>query len=150
MFLDWALASLHHLAAFTLAAILAFEIALMAGVVDARVIDRLSRVDAWYGASAALVLAAGVLRVFLGGKEPEYYGGNFLFWLKMALFAAIAAISALPTLRYVVWRRAIRADPEFAPGAAEIATVRRVLWSEVALFALIPLAAAGMARGFGI
>jgi putative membrane protein len=90
------------------------------------------------------------LRVFLGGKGPEYYGGNFLFWLKMALFAAIAAISALPTLRYVVWRRAIRADPGFAPGAAEIATVRRVLWSEVALFAFIPLAAAGMARGFGI
>ena len=68
MFLDWILASLHHLAIFTLAAILAFELALTASEVDARVISRLARVDAWYGAMAALALAAGVARVFLGAK----------------------------------------------------------------------------------
>ncbi len=150
MFVDWLLASLHHLAMFTLAAILAFELALTAGAVDAVVIDRLAKVDAWYGASAALALAAGVARVFLGAKGAEYYGANALFWLKMALFALVAAISVLPTLRYIVWRRATRIDPEFTPGDAEIAAVRRALWSEVALFAFIPLAAAGLARGYGI
>jgi len=150
MFLDWILASLHHLAIFTLAAILAFELALTASEVDARVISRLARVDAWYGAMAALALAAGVARVFLGAKGSNYYAANSLFWIKMALFAGVAAISVLPTLRYVVWSRASRADSAFKPARGAITTVRRALWSEVALFAFIPLAAAGMARGFGM
>ena len=151
MLLDWVLASLHHLAVFTLAAILAFELALTGGE-RRRPRHRCGwrRVDAWYGASAALALAAGVARVFLGAKGPEYYGANFLFWLKMALFAAVAPISVLPTLRYIVWRRATRLDPDFSPDAAAVAAVRRALWSEVALFAFIPLAAAGIARGYGI
>jgi putative membrane protein len=150
MFLDWTLASLHHLAVFGLAAILAFELALTAGEVDAPVIARLARVDAWYGAMAAVALAAGVVRVFLGARGPDYYEANGLFWIKMALFALVAAISTLPTLRYIVWRRATRADATFRPELAAVAAVRRALWSEAALFAFIPLAAAGMARGYGI
>jgi hypothetical protein len=35
------------------------------------------------------------------------------------------------------------------PLAAEIAGVRRLLWIEVALFALLPVFAAALARGFG-
>ena len=150
MFLDWILASLHHLAILTLAAILAFELALTASEVHAPVIARLARVDAWYGAMAAVVLAAGGARVFLGAKGPEYYAANGLFWLKIALFACVATISVLPTLRYVVWNRAARADSAFKPERRAITIVRRALWSEVALFACIPLAAAGMARGFGM
>jgi len=150
MALDWTLASLHHLAIFSLAAILAFELALTADAVDGRAALRLSRVDAWYGALAALALAAGLARVFLGDKGPQYYGVNALFWIKMALFAAIAGISVLPTLRYVLWRREARLDAEFTAPKAEIARVRAVLWAEVALFALMPIAAAGMARGYGL
>jgi putative membrane protein len=150
MALDWGLASVHHLAIFTLAAILAFELALTTGELDGRTILRLTRVDAWYGAVAAIVLAAGLARVFLGEKGPEYYAANSLFWLKMALFACIAAISVLPTLRYIVWRRAARLDAEFRVGRKAVASVRAALWAEVALFALMPIAAAGMARGFGM
>lgn len=150
MFLDWVLAGAHHLAVFSLAAILAFELALTTGALDAPAILRLSRIDAWYGATAALVVAAGVARLFLGAKGAEYYGSNALFWTKMALFAAISAISILPTMRYVVWRRALRSDAAFRPDAATVRTVRRALWTEVALFAFIPLAAAGMARGYGM
>ncbi len=150
MALDWGLASVHHLAIFTLAAILAFELALTTGELDGRTILRLTRVDAWYGAVAAIVLAAGLARVFLGEKGPEYYAANSLFWIKMALFACIAAISVLPTLRYIVWRRAARLDAEFRVGRKAVAAVRAALWVEVALFALMPIAAAGMARGFGM
>ena len=150
MFWDWTLASLHHLAILSLAAILAFELALTAGKIDAPIISRLARVDAWYGVLAAVALAAGVARVFLGAKGPEYYAANGFFWIKMALFALVAVLSALPTLRYIVWSRASRADAGFRPAAAAVATVRRVLWSEVALFAFIPLCAAAMARGYGM
>jgi len=150
MGLDWGLASAHHLAIFTLAAILAFELALTSGELDGRTILRLARVDAWYGAMAAVALAAGLARVFLGDKGPEYYAANSLFWIKMALFASIAAISVLPTLRYIVWRREARLDPDFKARKKAVAAVRTALWVEVALFALMPIAAAGMARGFGM
>ena len=150
MLLDWTLASLHHLAVFTLAAILAFELALTAGAIESTAIARLSRVDAWYGAMAALALAAGVARVFLGVKGPEYYAGNAFFWTKMALFAAIAALSVLPTMRYIVWRRASRDNEAYRPDAGAVRAVRRALWSEVALFAGIPLCAAAIARGCGM
>jgi putative membrane protein len=150
MALDWGLASVHHLAIFTLAAILAFELALTSGELDGRTILRLARVDAWYGAMAAVALAAGLARVFLGAKGPEYYAANSLFWIKMALFAAIAAISVLPTLRYIVWRREVRLDADFKALRQAVASVRTALWVEVGLFALMPIAAAGMARGFGM
>jgi putative membrane protein len=150
MALDWTLASLHHLAVFSLAAILAYELALTAGDVNGPTILRLARVDAGYGALAALVLAAGLARVFLGAKSPEYYAVNTLFWVKMALFAGVAAISVLPTLRYLVWRRAVRRHEDFKPSWQEIVGVRQALWAETFLFALIPIAAAGMARGYGV
>lgn len=150
MGLDWLVASLHHLAVFTLAAILAYELALTSGDLDGRTILRLSRVDAWYGVTAAFVVAAGLARVFLGAKGADYYAANFLFWIKMALFATIAGVSVLPTLRYLVWRRAVRNHEAYKPSRAEIAGVRRALWIEVALFALIPVVAAGMARDYGL
>lgn len=106
---DWALASAHHLAVFTLAAILALELALTALDLDAPMVRRLSRIDAWYGVMAAVVLAAGIARVILGSKGSGYYVANAFFWTKMALFAAFGPISIAPTLRYAAWPRA---DPE--------------------------------------
>jgi putative membrane protein len=150
MALDWTLASLHHLAVFALAAILAYELALTLGEVESRTILRLARVDAWFGAVAALALSAGLARVFLGAKGPEYYAANWLFWMKMGLFAGVGLISVLPTLRYLVWRREVRRNDAFRPRRQEIAGVRQALWAETFLFALIPIAAAGMARGFGL
>ncbi len=63
MLLDWALASLHHLAIFTLAGIIAFELAMTARDVDDVAILRLARVDAWYGVVAGIVLGYGWVTV---------------------------------------------------------------------------------------
>ena len=114
MFTDWLLASFHHLAVFSLAGILAAEIALTAGGLEDRAALRLARVDAWFGIAAAIALAAGVARVFLGAKGAAYYGANMFFWLKMLLFAGIALLSVVPTFSYLDWRRRFRADPVFA------------------------------------
>ena len=78
MFVDWLLASFHHLAVFSLAAILSAEIFLTAGPIDDRLVLRIARVDAWFGLVAAIVVAAGVLRVFFGAKGYEYYCGQHL------------------------------------------------------------------------
>jgi len=150
MALDWLLASLHHLAILTLAAILAFELALTAGEFGARALDRLTRIDAYYGAVAAVALAAGLLRVFLGAKGVGYYAVNSLFWTKMALFALAALISIVPTYSYIVWSRRMRRDAAFRPESSALRAVRRALWSEAALFGLIAICAAGMARGYGL
>ena len=150
MFLDWLLASFHHLAVFSLAAILAAELALTASVVENRTVMRLARVDAWFGIVAAVALAAGLLRLFFGAKGYEYYLVNIFFWAKMALFAGIALLSVAPTYLYIVWRRRVRADPSFRPPADDIVQLRWVLYVEAALFALIPLCAAAMARGYGM
>jgi putative membrane protein len=150
MFIDWLLASFHHLAVFSLAAILSAEIFLTGGTIDDRVALRLARVDAWFGIMAAIALAAGVLRVFLGAKGVDYYIVNIFFWAKMACFAGIALLSVAPTYLYIVWRRRVRADPSFRPPADEIVQLRRALFVEAGLFALIPLCAAAMARGYGM
>ena len=148
--LDWALASLHHLAIFTLAAIIAFELALTACAVDDTAIARLARIDAWYGVAAAVVVLVGAARVVFGAKGSAYYMANAFFWTKMGLFVAVGLLSIPPTLRYLAWRRRLRADPSFRPDAAALRSVRRTLWAEVALFTGIPVAAAAMARGYGM
>jgi putative membrane protein len=150
MFVDWALASFHHLAIFTLAATLAAELALLTITIDAVAIRRLARIDTAYGIAAAVVVIAGVLRVFFGAKGYEYYVANHIFWTKMALFLIVGLLSIPPTLRYLKWNRALRADTTFRPATVEIGRLRRYLWAEAAFFMAIPVAAAAMARGYGI
>ncbi len=149
MFLDWLLASFHHLAVFSLAGILAAELALTATVLDGRTVLRLARI-AWFGLVAAIVVAAGLLRVFFAAKGFDYYLANTFFWIKMALFVAVGVISTVPTFSFNGWRSQIRADAAFHPPAAEVSRLRKALYAEAALFALIPLCAAAMARGYGV
>jgi putative membrane protein len=82
MFTDWALASLHHLAIFTLAAILAAELAILTMDIDAKAMGRLARIDMGYGISAGIVVVVGVARVIWGAKGYEYYVANHIFWTK--------------------------------------------------------------------
>ena len=68
----------------------------------------------------------------------------------MALFVGVGLVSVAPTYLYTVWRRRVRADPTFRPQAEEIAQLHQALYVEAGLFALIPLCAAAMARGYGM
>jgi putative membrane protein len=150
LFTDWILACLHHVAVFSLAAVIAAEIALMSGDITVRSVRLLGRVDIWYGALAAAVVVFGVARVIWGAKGYEYYLANHIFWTKMALFLAVGLLSIPPTLRYFAWGRSLKADPTFLPPRGETAKVRTYLWIEAALFLCIPIAAAAMARGYGL
>jgi putative membrane protein len=150
MFTDWSLASLHHLAVFTLAAVLAAELAILTIDIDAKAIGRLARIDMAYGVSAAVVVIVGVARVIWGAKGYEYYVANHFFWTKMALFVVVGLLSIPPTLRYFAWGRQVRADAAFRPEDSEVARVRFWLRAEAAFFLAIPVAAAAMARGYGM
>jgi putative membrane protein len=150
MVTDWVLACLHHLAIFSLAFVLAAEVALMSVELTAVSMQRLARIDLWYGIFAAAVILFGVCRVVWGAKGYEYYLANHIFWTKMALFLAVGLLSIPPTLRYLAWGRSLKTNPGFMPVPGEAARVRTFLWVEVGLFLCIPIAAAAMARGYGI
>jgi putative membrane protein len=61
----------------------------------------------------------------------------------------VAAISLLPTLQGIRWRRVRATDPSYAAPAPEIRRVRRALAVQLAVLPLIPISAALMARGIG-
>ena len=115
MTLDATLAILHHLAIFSVAAVLAAEwVMVRPGMLSAD-IRRLVRIDSAYGAMAGIALAVGFLRVFLGAKPSSFYINSATFWLKIAAFAVVGLLSIRPTLRYLRWKRAIGRDPTALP-----------------------------------
>jgi putative membrane protein len=147
MFLDFALASLHHVLLVLLVAILAIEFALLRPGLGETEMRRLSGVDLWYGIVAGILLGVGLARVWFGLKGPDYYLHNPLFWTKLGLFIVIALLSIPPTIRFIGWSRQLKADASFRPDDAAVKATRAWLFGEAALLLLIPVIAAALARG---
>lgn len=147
---DLLLAFGHHLAVFSLLALMVAELGVLCRPVAGAAIATLARLDAFYGATAGAVLAFGVARVFLGAKGSAFFLQNPVFWTKVGLFGVVGLVSILPTVRFLQWKGRVRAQPGYAPSAAEVAGVRRLLVVELLLFVPLPLLAAAMARGFGL
>jgi len=144
------LAIAHHLAIFGVFAVLVAEWAIVRPGMAAADVYRLGRVDAAYGAIAALVLAAGVSRVIWGAKPSDFYLENPVFWFKLAAFATVGILSIRPTIRYLRWRKALDGDAGGLPAAAEVSSARRAIHLQLAVFTAIPALAALMARGIGL
>jgi putative membrane protein len=146
---DLSLAIAHHLLIFLLAGVLAFEVGVIRLSMKSEDILRVARVDNWYGILAGAIVVVGFSRAIYASKGWAYYEANGFFWAKIAAFVGVGLLSIIPTIQIIRWRRALKANPAFAPAAPDIAGVRRYLWAEVAFFALIPVFAAAMARGYG-
>ncbi|WP_159586972.1 DUF2214 family protein [Chelativorans xinjiangense] len=146
MLTDLLLAILHHLLVFLLAGVLAGELVLVRTGLSGRNLKVLGHIDRMYGLTALAIIVVGVCRVVLGLKGWEYYVASGAFWAKMAAFAAVGILSVKPTIRILKWARA---GEGYTVPDAEIAAARRFLRLEVAVFALIPIFAAMMARGVG-
>lgn len=150
MDLDLVLACAHHLAVFTLVVLLAVEFALLRPGLAPATLRRLGGIDGAYGATAALVLIIGFARVFFGNAGSGYYLSNWVFWTKIGLFVIVGLLSIAPTIRIMGWRKALAANPAFAPADTEVKGLRKFLHAELGLLFLIPLFAAAMARGYGV
>lgn len=148
MMTDLILAICHHLLAFLLAAALAAEWALVRPGLAGANLALLGRLDAAYGGLAVALIAIGVGRVFFGLKGWEFYVYNHVFWGKMAAFAAVALLSITPTMRIAKWRGAAK-DGGYLVPESEIRAVRVWLKIEAAVFVLILVFAAAMARDIG-
>jgi putative membrane protein len=147
---DLALAIAHHLLIFALAGVLAFEIGVVRAGMTAIDIRRVGRVDLWYGILAGLIIAVGFYRAIYAAKGWDYYEHNYFFWAKIGTFLIVGLLSVPPTVAFLHWRGALAKDAAFLPPASSIAGIRRFLWAEALLFALIPVFAAAMARGYGM
>ena len=143
------LAYAHILAFLTLVVFISSEAALCRPEwLNATVVERLVTVDRVYGIAAGAVFVTGLARIFLGAKGAAYYGGNWLLWVKVGLFAVVGLMSIRPTLRFIGWRKALRADGRLPP-ADEVRQVRRWVMQQAHVIPFIPLAAVFLARGYG-
>jgi putative membrane protein len=147
---DFILAVVHHLLVFALAGLLAVKIASVRPELAARDIDRLARIDVWYAALIAGVLAVGLSRIILVGDGWSHYSGNIFFWATLGSFLAIGALSVTPTLMISRWRRDVRKFATSTPCLEDVLMVRRYLWMEVVALALVLVFAAALTRGYGI
>jgi putative membrane protein len=142
--LDLLLAILHHVLIFALFGILFAEfVAVRTGMSSANA-ARVASIDLWYGIFAGVVIVIGFCRAIFAAKGWAYYSHNAFFWAKLASFAAIGLLSVPPTIAFIRWKKL-----GTAPDDAAIRSVRRYLHIEVALFVLLVIFAAAMARGYG-
>lgn len=142
--LDLVLAIAHHVLIFGIFGILFAEFVIVRPGMSSTAALRAASMDAWYGTFAGAVLVIGFYRAVFAAKGWAYYSHNAFFWAKIATFVLISALSVPPTLTFIRWRKAGLAPDDHAVRAA-----RRYLHLELALFILLPIFAAAMARGYG-
>jgi putative membrane protein len=149
MTLEALLAYAHILAILTLVVFISSEAALCRTEwMNAKVVERLGRVDMIYGIAAGLVLLTGLARTWWGIKGAGWYWTNGLLHLKLTMFIVVGLISIKPTIVIRRWNKALKATGAL-PAEAEVRSTRKLVMIQAHLIALIPLVAVFLARGFG-
>lgn len=136
---------IHFISIFAIVGSLVAEYLLLKKTMRRSEISRLAKIDAVYGLAALTLLAAGLI-LWLGsyGKPAIYYNLNWVFHLKLGLFALLGIASIYPTLFFIKQRKG---KPE-----EEIEIPAKIFWIlrfELLLLFIIPLLAGLMARGIG-
>ena len=149
MTLEAILAFLHISAILALVVFLSSEAALCRPEwMNETIVNRLVTVDRIYGIAALSVLVTGLLRIYLGMKGSAWYWSNWLLHVKLGLFVLAALLSIPPTIRFIRWRKALRATGAL-PSAEEVRKTRKLVMIQAHIIPIIPLAATFLARGFG-
>jgi putative membrane protein len=136
---------LHFISIFGIVGALVSEHLLLKRELSRAEIGRLSRIDAVYGLSALLLLLVG-LTLWLGGfGKPSYvYTKNWVFHLKITLFAIIGLLSIYPTFFFIKQRKG---DPDEVVKIPD--SIFWILRIEILLLFTIPFLAGLMSRGIG-
>ncbi len=137
----------HHLAAFAIAFALAIELMLIHQKLTVANIRRLLAVDAILGASAAVLMIVGLLRVFVFEKGGDHYFSSLAFLIKLGVFIGVAALSLMPTLEFLSWRKALRAGAMPEISEKRLRMIQGVMHGEAMGLIVILLCAAIMAKG---
>lgn len=135
--------TLHFLGVFTLVSALVAEHLLISKQMDLKTFKKLVTIDGVYGLGAVMTLTGGLLLWFVVGKPQEFYTANWVFHLKVTLFAVIGILSVFPTYYFL---RNRKTTAEFIEIPSYIVVILRV---ELALLVFMPFLATSMARGVG-
>ena len=146
MLTDLVLAAFHHLLVFALVSMLVAQSVLLRGRISSDVLSRLGGIDRGYGITALALLVVGFLRVIQGIKGEDFYLHNPWFHAKIGAFLLVGLLSVWPTIGFLRWRKALKADAAFLPGEREVRRLRAIIGFELILVALIFACAAAMAR----
>jgi putative membrane protein len=140
-------AFLHHLTAFTLVACLAIELVLLRQELTLANARRLMVIDAVLGAAATILLVVGLMRVFYFEKGPDYYWSSHAFLTKFSVFIAVAILSAIPTVEFLSWRKAVKAGQVPPVKPQKLVMLRKLIHGELLGIVIILFCAALMAKG---
>lgn len=150
MWRDFTLAPLHHVLMLGLVAMLASEMALLRGSPGSAAVQRPRRLDAAYGATAVVLLAIGLVRVYHGIKGADFYLHNPWFHAKVGAFLLAALLSLAPAITFARWCKAQAVDPGALPSEAAWNRARLFVRTQFALLIVIVIAAAGVSRYGGL
>jgi putative membrane protein len=140
-------AFLHHLAFVALFLTLGVEMILLRQPLTLESARRLQMYDGIYGAAAGAALIIGAIRVYFFEKGWYYYLTNHAFLTKIAIFLAVGAISAIPTMEFMRWRKATQAGQVPQVDPAKMQRLRKIVHWELLGLMLMLFFAAWMARG---
>lgn len=140
-------AFLHHLAAFTVVSTLAVEFVLIRQELTHATARRLVITDAVLGGAAGALFVIGLLRVFYFEKGAAYYFSSHAFMTKFSVFIAVAALSIVPTMEFLSWRKAVRTGQAPTVTPKKLNFIRRIIHGELGGVVIILLCAAIMAKG---
>lgn len=143
------MAAIHHVAAFTIAVVLALELILLKLELTPDSARTLARIDAAFGIAALVLLVVGLLRVFYFEKGPGYYFHSAPFLIKLAAFIAVGLLSIYPTRQILGWRKALANGHTPTVAVPVRRRMRLLVHIELALIVVIVVCAVLMARGVG-
>lgn len=149
IFINWSMAFLHHIAAFSLFSALVAEFILIRKPFTVDTAKSLLNIDQVYGLSAITILMVGFGRVFYFEKGGDYYFHNWPFIIKMSLFAVVGILSIYPTVKFLSWRNALKQQQLPQVSDTTLTTIRRLIHIELIAVVAIILCAAMMAKGVG-
>ena len=134
----------HFISIFGIVSSLAAEHLLLKKEMTPKELARISRVDSIYGLSALTLLIAG-LTLWLGGfgKPSDFYTHNWIFHIKLTLFAAVGLLSIQPT-RFFLKNRKKQFEKIEVPSS-----IFWMLRIQLLFVFIIPLLAGLMAKGIG-
>jgi putative membrane protein len=142
-------AYLHYVAMIAMATVLALQLTAFIDGLSRERVRLLVRLNYIYLGAVVVALGSGLAYFIWFGKGAAFYRHNPVFYIKLALFAALALISMPCTLQYLRWLRGFETAP-YAVAEYQVTRMRRYILAELVLVAVIPLMATFMTRGIGL
>ena len=142
-------AYLHYLAMMSMATALVLELAVCVPRLGADRVRLLWRLNRIYLGAGLLALGSGMAYFIWFGRSATFYLHNPVFYIKLAMFAALGLISMPPTRLYSRWLHSCETGPN-AVAEYQVVRTRRHIMAQLVLVVLIPLMATFMARGIGM